>query len=180
MTPDMDRVTEDVASSTVLDLQGAEHPLAELWRERTGVLVFLRHFGCVFCQQQAVEVHRERPQLLSKGAELHLIGNGETAHAQAFARVLGLTCPLWTDPSLVTFRALQMKRGFRVSLGSPSTWLATVRAIRQGLRQGRTQGDAWQLGGVLVVRAGGELVYRHTSAFAGDHPPVGGLLAAIR
>ena len=43
--PDLDRLTEAVASATVLDLQGAEHPLAELWHQRTGVLVFLRHFG---------------------------------------------------------------------------------------------------------------------------------------
>lgn len=134
----------------------------------------------MFCEQQAVQVHRERATIVLKGAELHLIGNGETAHAQAFARVLGLTCPLWTDPSLVTFRALQMKRGFRVSLGSPATWVATARAIRQGLRQGKTQGDAWQLGGVLVVRPEGEVLFHHLSAFAGDHPPLAGILAAIR
>jgi hypothetical protein len=41
------------------------------------------------------------------------------------------------------------------------------------------QGDAWQLGGVLVVRKGGEVAYRHLSAEAGDHPPVADVLAAL-
>ncbi len=29
----------------VLDLEGGEMPLGELWAERTVVLVFLRHYG---------------------------------------------------------------------------------------------------------------------------------------
>jgi len=38
-------VEADARSATVVDLEGGEHRLEELWRDRPVVLVFLRHFG---------------------------------------------------------------------------------------------------------------------------------------
>lgn len=134
----------------------------------------------MFCQQQAVQLHRERGEIQARGAELHLVGTGSPEQGALFARKLGLTSPVWVDPQLLTFRALHMKRGFRRTLGSPSTWKATARAWRQGLRQGNVQGDPWQLGGVLVVRPDGSVLYRYLSAFAGDHPKAPSILAAVR
>lgn len=40
----MDRA-DDLAKLTVLDEQGNPVELGTLWRDRTAVLVFLRHFG---------------------------------------------------------------------------------------------------------------------------------------
>ena len=41
----MERIDTRVASANVLDLEGKPHALDTLWRERTAVLVFVRHFG---------------------------------------------------------------------------------------------------------------------------------------
>jgi NAD(P)-dependent dehydrogenase (short-subunit alcohol dehydrogenase family) len=41
------------------------------------------------------------------------------------------------------------------------------------------QGDLWQLGGVFVIRPGGELAYRYVSGEAGDHAPLEGILEAL-
>jgi hypothetical protein len=38
-------VAERAAAALILDLDGGEHRLDELWKERPVVLVFLRHFG---------------------------------------------------------------------------------------------------------------------------------------
>lgn len=35
----------EATRARLLDLDGAEHTLAELWKDRPVVLVFLRHFG---------------------------------------------------------------------------------------------------------------------------------------
>ncbi len=40
-----DRIPADAARAQLLDLDGGEHTLAELWTDRPVVLVFLRHFG---------------------------------------------------------------------------------------------------------------------------------------
>ena len=36
---------DDLAKLTVLDAGGTPHELGTLWRDRTAVLVFIRHFG---------------------------------------------------------------------------------------------------------------------------------------
>ncbi len=41
----MDTVPAAAADAIVKDLDGGEHRLAELWRDRPVVLAFLRHFG---------------------------------------------------------------------------------------------------------------------------------------
>jgi hypothetical protein len=39
------KLGKDVAALKLQDLDGGEVALGETWRERTAVLVFLRHFG---------------------------------------------------------------------------------------------------------------------------------------
>lgn len=39
------QVTDELATTEVLDLEGQPHPLGELWRERPAVLIYLRHYG---------------------------------------------------------------------------------------------------------------------------------------
>jgi hypothetical protein len=55
---------------------------------------------------------------------------------------------------------------------------AGLRALRGGFRQGAIRGDPYQLGGVLVVRRSGELVFRHVAEDAGDHPDLGEVVRA--
>src|SRR5512144_1046395 len=133
----------------------------------------------MLCREQAVQLHRVREEIHARGAELVIIGNGAPNFAQAFREDLGITTPLFTDPSLTTYRLLEFKRGVTDALLSPKVWANAARALSGGFRQGRVKGDAWQLGGVLVVRTDGSVIYRYASAVAGDHPPVSEILRAL-
>jgi hypothetical protein len=126
-----------------------------------------------------VQVHRELPGIRARGGELHFVGNGNRHFARAFKDELEITCPLYVDTKLEAYGALQMKRGVASTLGAPATWKNAIRAMKSGFRQGPIRGDAWQLGGVLVVRTGGVIAYRHLSRAAGDHPPVEEALRAL-
>ena len=112
------------------------------------------------------------------GAELVIVGNGAAHFAAAFREDFQLDCPLLVDPELRAYRAAGLRRG-RVEILSPRLPWNAFRALRSGSRQGAIEGDPWQLGGVFVIRAGGELTYRHASREAGDHPPIGDILAAL-
>jgi len=76
-------VLEDVVLS---DPDGRQVRLGDLWRERPAVLVFVRHFGCVFCRQMAVEIHRARHDFEKADVELVVIGHGSPAQAADFRR----------------------------------------------------------------------------------------------
>ncbi len=114
----------------------------------------------------------------ARGAELVIVGNGAPNFAAAFREDLELDCPLLVDPELRAYRAAGLRRG-RVELLSPRLPLHSLRALRAGFRPTGVQGDVWQLGGVFVIRPGGELSYRHLSRDAGDHPPVEAILAGL-
>jgi NAD(P)-dependent dehydrogenase (short-subunit alcohol dehydrogenase family) len=113
-----------------------------------------------------------------RGAELVIVGNGSADFARTFREDFGLEGPLLVDPELRAYRAAGLRRG-RVELLSPRLAGNALRALRSGARQSGVQGDPWQLGGVFVIRPGGELVYRHASREAGDHPDVDEILAAL-
>ena len=117
-------------------------------------------------------------EIRSRGAELVIVGNGAPHFAAAFREDFNLDGPFLVDPELKAYRAAGLRRG-RVEILSPRLPLHAVRALRSGARQGSVQGDPWQLGGVFVIRPGGELTYRHISSEAGDHPPPDAIVRAL-
>ena len=143
------------------------------------------------------QLRREIDGIHARGAELVVIGNGTLFVARAFRDDLGLTSPLYVDPTRASYRAMGMKRGVRKTIGSPRIWLRHLAALRVGVRERRVgaiirgwsrafstliptaHGDAWQLGGVMIVLPGGRVPYRYVSEEAGDHPPVADILAAL-
>jgi hypothetical protein len=133
----------------------------------------------MFCREQAVQLHREREQIHQRGAELVMIGNGHRDFARGFRDEFEITTPLYVDTKRRSYQALGMKRGGLAATLKPSVLGHGARALKGGFRQGAIQGDAWQLGGVVVVLPGGKVAYRHLSDAAGDHPPTAEVLAAL-
>ena len=126
-----------------------------------------------------MQVHRVRQEIQERGANLAIVGNGAPPFARAFRESLGLEVPLYTDPSLETYRALALHRGLARTLLNARTWSHAVRALAGGFFQGRTRGDLLQLGGVVVLHPNGTVAYRYASAEAGDHPPIAEILSVL-
>lgn len=120
----------------------------------------------------------EIQNIRAKGAELVVVGNGQPWQAAAFREEMALDAPLFVDPALAAYRAAGLKRGASSVLGF-SAARAAVRALRGGHRQKGVQGDAWQLGGVFVIRPDGSVPYAYVSRAAGDHAPPAAVLAAL-
>ena len=109
-----------------------------------------------------------------------MIGNGTPLMARDFAETFEVGVPLFTDPSRKSYEVARWRRPLGSAiLGLGATLKASVRAMKAGFRQGRTQGDAFQLGGVLVIAADGRVLFEHSDQTAGDHADVGSVLAAL-
>lgn len=126
-----------------------------------------------------MQLHQHLDELHAAGAELHVIGNGAPMFMDGFRETTGYTGPLYTDPSLEVYKAAGLKRGVTTVL-SPRAALAGLRALKGGFRQGRTQGDATQQGGVLAISPSGDVLYAHVSEFAGDNAAPERIIQAIR
>ena len=107
----------------------------------------------MFCQQQVAQLRDVVDTIRGRGAELVVVGNGGVEQARAFRDEQKLPFPLYTDPSLESYRLAGLRHGLGSSM-SPRVALHAVAALRQGFRQRRTQGDPVQQGGVFVICEG--------------------------
>jgi AhpC/TSA antioxidant enzyme len=162
----------------VFDPEGRAVRLGALWADRTAVLVFVRHFGCIFCRQQVAEMVALLDQIRSSGAELYVIGNGTIEDARTFRDEQTAAVSILTDPNRQTYRALQMRSGL-ASILAPGVLWRSLKARRAGFHQSRVAGAPFQQGGVLVIAPGGVEHFRFISREAGDHPTPASILAAL-
>ena len=124
-----------------------------------------------------MQLHRALDKFEAKGAKLSVIGNGSPSFIAGFREQTMYDGPVYTDPSLAVFKAAELKRSLAATL-DPRGWLGGVRAFAAGHRQGRTQGDATQQGGVLVIK-GGEITWQHASERPGDNASPDEILAHL-
>jgi hypothetical protein len=161
-----------------LDLRGSPVRLGYLWLEHTVVLAFVRHFGCMLCREHVHGLSQALASIHRSGAELVIVGCGEPEHAADFCKTQNISSPVFVDPEQKAYRAAGLKRGIWCSI-KPKAWVNSLRAYRAGMRQGATQGDPFQQGGVFVLRPGNVTAYSYVSQAAGDHPPVQEVIAAV-
>ena len=112
------------------------------------------------------------------------IGNGTALMAQDFIETFGVRFEVFTDPSRKSYQLAGMQRKLGIGL---RTIGRSIRAMRAGFRQGKTQGDPWQQGGVLGIApaddaaaARAEIWYEHVDDGAGDNVEPQTVLLALR
>ena len=131
------------------------------------------------CREGAVRLHREQAAIETRGGRLAYVGNGDAQFALEFKQALRLEAPVYVDATRSTYRALGMRHGLALSVGSAASWKSTLRALRSSFHATVGQGDPWQNGGLLVVRPGGAIAFRHVDESPGDHASIGEVLAAL-
>lgn len=165
---------DDIA---VFDTEGETVRLGSLWADRPAVLVFVRHFGCLFCRQQVNDFLPYLAGFDAARAALVIVGNGTVAQARAFRDHQRLPVPLYTDPSGISYCAVGMRSGIGTVM-RPAVIVRSLVAMARGFRQTRVAGNPLQQGGVVMVRPGGVEHYRYISRSAGDHPSPADVLRA--
>lgn len=164
---------------TAFDPDGREIRLGQLWATHTAVLVFVRHFGCLFCRQQIAAIAPLGERVRSLGAELVVIGHGSLEETRAFRDEQAVPFPLFTDPTRQAYCALEMRRNPR-SILTLGVLARSLKAWASGFRQTRIAGDPFQQGGVVVIAPAGVERYRFISREAGEHAPAADIIAALK
>jgi hypothetical protein len=109
------------------------------------------------------------------GLELVFVGNGAPNFIEGFADEFKITSPIVTDPTLKVFEIAGMKRGL-TTVFSPRGIKNVLELRKEGHKQVGKHGDAWQQGGVVVVRPGNKVTYTYSSEVIGDHFDIDQLL----
>jgi len=128
-------------------------------------------------RRQVADLNKNMKAFKRKNSQLVVIGNGPEKFITPFKEANGYKGPLFTDPSLATYKILGFKKGLTSVIGF-SPLKAGIRALSTGYLQKGIQGPPLQQGGVLVVGPGNIVHYIYRSQKAGDHPPVEEILQA--
>ena len=128
-----------------------------------------------------MQLHRARAEFERAGGRLVLIGQATPRHAAHFRRRYGIQLPVLADEDRVSYEAAGAKMAGVMDLWNPKVVAkGAITGARERTVQGRTIGDANQLGGALVIRPDNEVTWSHMSKDAGDNASPEEILAAVR
>ena len=123
---------------------------------------------------------RARDRFEAAGVKLVLIGQLTPRQAGHFRRTQNIELPVLADKDRASYKAAGAKVATFSELLGPKVVAKGLRTARQtGQRQGRTLGHPAQLGGVLVIAPGGEVVWSHMADDASDNASPEEILAAV-
>lgn len=168
-----------LADISLPDTDEREVLLGSLWAASPAVVVFLRHYGCIFCREHVAELRAHEAEFRRRGASLAAIGLGDLRYARLFREETGITFPLLVDAGRIAYRGIELRKTTFFGLFTRENFVARARARAAGHRQHKLGKDPFQLGGSFVFGPGNKDLFVHISAFTGDNAPVSSLLAAI-
>ena len=186
MDPAVALCRPDGTPITVLDVNNNSVPITSLWSSHTVIVVFVRHFLCIDCQDYFAAVWSafSRTDFAHAGVQLIIIGCGTPKLARSLAEDLGAyghpAFAIYTDPERVAYQALGLvyKNQFEFGL----CLRGMVRTAQKMLTKCWCichSGDAKQNGGVFVLEKGtGRSLFAHVDQRPNDHAPVDVVLKA--
>ncbi len=142
--------------------------LADQLAEGETLLVFLRHFGCIFCRETVGELRRVSESSPDFPRVIFFF-QGTPLEGRAFMRRHWPEARAIADPDKQLYAAFGIGRGGLREMFGPGVWSAARRARSRGFRQGPRSGDLWMMPGLFLVRDGA-IVWAHEFEHAGDHP----------
>lgn len=126
-----------------------------------------------------MQVHRERKAFETLGVRTVVVGHSSLRYAKAFVDETKIDLPVYVDEKRVVYKALEFKRPLLAFL-TPKVFKRAAEARREGFTQPGVHGDAFQLGGVVLLMPDGSMPYTYRSRFPGDHPKISDLKAEVR
>ena len=167
--PDIHDPAPDVS---LLDMAAHEAALSEYWRSEPAVVVFLRYFGCPFCQSQVVRLRDDRERFQEAGAEVVLIGQGTPSDAVAFTRRVDQPFECLVDPDRSAYRAYGLGKARPAQVVGPRTALPFLRANlrKETLQRGLQGGKFMQMPGTFVVDTLVTVQMAHRNRHVADTP----------
>ena len=154
----------------------------QLAADKPTLLVFLRHFGCLFCREAVKDLRVAAEAADGNGGDRRRYPRVAFVHMgtpDAGARFLARywpAAPGISDPDQRLYEAFHLPRGGVGQMFAPRVWSCGMRAWKKGHRVGRPVGDPWQMPGFFLLDPpaipGGDAPVRwsHVPAHAGDHP----------
>lgn len=153
---------------------GESVDLESLHQDRPLALVFLRHFGCLFCREQLSQL---RPYA---DENIVFVSMSKVQEAAEFRDKMEIQSTFVSDPLKTLYEQFGLKRGSFAQMFSTTTFKRGFQATVSGHLSGVPVGDPWMLAGTFVIGTDGEILFSHFSRDASDNLPGETIVNALR
>jgi peroxiredoxin len=163
----------DLAPDTELvDGSGRSVMLSAAWADRPTAIVFIRYFGCPFCQAQVVALREDRELFERIGARVTLVGQGTAQECAKFCDGRRVPFRVLVDPDRDAYRAYGLSKGGAMQVVGPQVMLPWIRnELRAETRQRGFRGGSFtQMPGTFVIDVAGIVRFAHRSRHVADVP----------
>lgn len=147
--------------------------------ERPVLLVFLRHFGCVFCREAMKDIGNRKSEWEKKNINVVLVHMSDYNTADEYFDKYGIPgIENISNPSCNLYASFGLTKGSASQLFGLKNWIrgfevTVVKKIPLGLRQ---IGDGFQMPGVFLISEG-KVMDSYIHASASDRPDYESLIS---
>lgn len=152
----------NVADVTATLDDGNPVTLGELSRENAIALIFLRHFGCIFCRYQVAQLRGESE------LPVYFVCQESWQEAAKFKQRMRSPHRFLSDPNRELYRKFGMPEGSTRQFLNLRTLARAGEAMVHGSFQGVPTSNPAQLGGMAIIAKGGETKQIRAAQDAGD------------
>ena len=173
-----DFISPETLDSSVVGVGLAPGSLRDQLASAETLLVFLRHFGCIFCRETIGDL-REATAKIDDFPDVLFFFQGTPTEGRALLRRDWPGARAVADPDLEFYERFGVRRASYLEALGPAVIAAGRRARKKGYKGGSRSGDIWRMPGIFAV-AGERVIWSHRPRHAADHPDFSEIPSLIR
>ena len=145
--------------------------LSDLSFDQPILLVFLRHFECIFCQQALQDLSGYKKDIDSIPLHLIFVHMGKPEIAEEFFGKYNLSgIQHISDPQCHVYNKFGLTKGNMSQLFGLQTWVKGFQAKKEGLKVStKVIGDSLQMPGIFIIKEG-SIKDRYIHKMASERP----------
>ncbi len=130
--------------------------LHDLSLNKPVMLVFLRHFGCIFCREALHDLALKKPEINSRNIELVFVHLSSNEIAEEYFDDFDLEGVSYiSDPDCELYAKFGFVKGKFSQLFGFSTWVRGFETRKKGIQWTMERiGDSLQMPGIFLIRNG--------------------------
>lgn len=143
--------------------------LRSIAEENTTMLVFLRHFGCVFCREALDDFSKIQDELDRRNIKLVFVHMSEESYGDQYLKDYGLESKEHiSDPDMTLYEYFGLQKGTFRELYGLKVWSRAI-GLKFGMETQKPLGNMRQMPGVFLLKDA-EVINSFIHKSASDKP----------
>ncbi len=164
----MIKIDQEVLDMAVDGVNLRGKTFGEQFGKGATLLVFLRHFGCIFCRESVKDLQEISSKDLSYPAIVFVYQGSAKAGEEFFGKFWKAAQAIADRPKRF-YNAFRLQPGTLVQLLGPRVWMRGIEAAAKGNFIGKPVGDPLVLPGYFLIYDQ-QIVWQYLSQNSADHP----------